>query len=123
MEQHDEQLESFLCEFQPRRPRALPTAAPAPDRTRRAAAGAAAALALAASLWLALRQRAPQPVELTVRTAATSAARPAPLPIFVLTQLAVNDSSRFDAALDDASRRSLPNFRGNSSALKVLAKE
>jgi hypothetical protein len=123
MEQHDEQLESFLREFQPRRPRALPDVAPAPDRVRRAAAGAAAVLALAVSLWFALRQPTSQRVEVTATRVAAPETRSAPLSIFSLTQLAVNDPSRFNGALDDASRRSLPNFRGSSSALRVLAKE
>jgi hypothetical protein len=123
MEKHDEQLENFLREFQPRRPRVLPSVAPASDRARRAAAGAAAALALAASLWFALRQPTWQRAEVTATRVTVPEIRSVPLSVFSLTQLAVNDPARFDAALDDALRRSLPNFRGSSSALRVLAKE
>ena|ERR1700730_15237219 len=45
------------------------------------------------------------------------------LTTFPLTELAFDDPGRFDAALNAASRRVLPDFRGGDSTLRVLAKE
>ncbi|MGC2505663.1 MAG: hypothetical protein WA369_03315, partial [Candidatus Acidiferrales bacterium] len=63
----DEQLENFLREFQPRRPRALPR-----DRhvwpRRFVAAAAVIAIFLGGSLWLVLKKAARPRVELDVTT-------------------------------------------------------
>jgi hypothetical protein len=45
------------------------------------------------------------------------------LALLPLTQLAVSDPVRLDAQLAAASRRVLPDFRGERSTLRVLAKE
>jgi hypothetical protein len=40
-----------------------------------------------------------------------------------LTDLALQDEKKFDALLDEESRKSLPKFQGEHSALKVLAQD
>jgi hypothetical protein len=52
-------------------------------------------------------------------------AEPVPVPISViaLTKLAATDPAQLDAELAAASRRVLPDFRGEQSTLRVLAKE
>ncbi|MFZ1206308.1 MAG: hypothetical protein WBC67_12570 [Candidatus Acidiferrales bacterium] len=115
----DEQLENFLREFQPRRPRALPR-----DRhvwpRRFVAAAAVIAIFLGGSLWLVLKKAARPRVELDVTTQEPSQPRLALLP---LTRLALEDPARMDQMLSAASREMLPNLQGSDSTLRVLAKE
>lgn len=114
----DEQLESFLREFQPRRPRALPeTRARAPLLHPRLAAAAVILILLAGSLWLVATDVARKPV------GAVKSAREAQMGLLSLTRLAFDDPASFDAALNEASRDSLPNFQGSDSTLQVLSKE
>ena len=127
MENHDEQLEKYLSEFEPRRPRALPD--PAVYRQvplRRLAAAAAVAIALAASLWLVRKKSEPSGGEFAAHTTAdTSEAKSAaqPLSLLPLTQLALESPEQLDAELTRASLSVLPDFRGSESTLRVLAKE
>jgi hypothetical protein len=123
--QTNEQFEKFLHEFQPRHPRALPEMG-GRQWSRRLTASAAIVLSLAASVWLTLIQPAN-------RTGHISSYRPIPSAvsekyltpgnITFLTQLSLNDPSRFDATLNEASRHQLPSFKNGDSTLRVLAKE
>jgi len=116
----DEQLENFLREFQPRRPRALPGAQQV-WLMRFAMAGAAIAIFLVGgSLWFILKRAAEPRVDLVEKTQEQTQPRLALLP---LTRLALEDPARADEVLAAASREMLPDFRGSDSTLGVLAKE
>jgi hypothetical protein len=127
MEQHDRRFESFLREFQPRRPRALPVPQPtAPSWARRLAATVALATALGCSLWIvsrrSLSEHSANPA--TQETAAQLELSSEHLPALVpLTRLALEDPARLDAALTEASRNVLPTLRRRNSTLRLLAKE
>jgi hypothetical protein len=127
MEKHDERLESFLREFEPRRPRDLPTIRIAePTWARRIAAAAVLALALGTSAWLLSRKLGRREAEMVAKKQPSTAAgqtRPHALSLVALTRLAVEDPARFEAALAAASRDRLPRFDRADSALRVLAKE
>lgn len=115
---YDEQFESFLREFEPRRLRALPeTKAEKPVRYQRLAAAAVMAVTLAGSLWLVGTEIARRPVR-----EAENVNQPPPS-LLSLTRLAFDDPAGLDAALNEASRDSLPDFKGDDSTLRVLANE
>jgi hypothetical protein len=119
---NDEQFENYLREFEPRRPRALELKGqPALDSWRRLAAAAAVVIALGTSLWLVLHS--PRRQGLQTLTVGTPEPVRVPLSIVPLTKLAATDPARLDAELTAASRRVLPDFRGDKSTLRVLAKE
>jgi hypothetical protein len=114
-----EQLENFLKEFQPRRPRALPVARQVWLR-RFAVAAAAIAIFLGGSLWVALKKVAGPRVDLAVKT--EPQVRP-PMELLPLTRLALEDPARMDEVLSAASREMLPDLQGSDSTLRVLATE
>lgn len=127
VENHDEQFEKYLSEFEPRRPRALPQ--PVLERhiwLRRIAAAAAVAIALGASLWFAGKRNewnGGEPIAKNTATIPEAKSEPQPLSLLPLTQLALENPGQLDAELARASRRVLPDFRGSESTLCVLAKE
>ena len=127
MENHDDQFEKYLGEFQPRRPRALPE--PAIHRQvwpRRIAAAAVITIALSASLWFVRKKSELSGGEVVAKDAALMPASklvPQPLSLLPLTQLALEAPEQLDTELTKASRRVLPDFRGKESTLRVLAKE
>ena len=127
MENHDEQFERYLGEFQPRRPRALPDPAiDEPVWPRRLAAAAAITIALGASLWFVRKKSELGGGEVVAKDAALMPASklvPQPLSLLPLTQLALESPEKLDAELARASRRVLPDFRGKESTLRVLTKE
>jgi hypothetical protein len=117
MDKQQEQFENYLREFEPRRPRALPTAGKA-MRVRRAAAGVLAVALCAGALWLAWRRSiTTDDGSVAVRTPPSQEVSPREL-----TRLALEDPRRFEEALAAASKRILPRFDGQDSALRVLAK-
>ena len=127
MENHDDQFEKYLGEFQPRRPRALPEPAIHWQVSpRRLAAATAITIALGASLWFA-RKKSELSGGVIVRkdTALIPESKlvAQPLSLLLLTQLALEAPEQLDAELTKASRRVLPDFRGKESTLRVLAKE
>src|ERR1700730_7982372 len=127
MDHNDEQFESYLREFQPRRPRVLPDVLARGDvRWRRFAAAAVITIALITSTWFAVTRPAAKQGEVVKEKASAEHVTEAVfmrLTTFPLTELAFGDPGRFDAALNAASRRVLPDFRGGDSTLRVLAKE
>lgn len=124
MDHYDEQFEKYLLEFQPRRPRALPSMATANAQWRRFAAAATIFLTVGAAGWFARHEKQPD-VTPGVRLQAQDAfnTRPAALSLETLTKLAVDRPEELDAALTEASPRVLPDFRGKESTLRVLTKE
>jgi hypothetical protein len=124
MESGDERFESYLREFEPRRPRAL---IPVDRRLkwRRWAAAAAVVIAMGGSTWFAVQQRRSRRSEggITKATSPQTEFGLQRLSILSLTQTALQDPVRLDAELTKESRRVLPDFRGKESTLRVLAKE
>ena len=116
----DEQLESFLREFEPRRPRALPSMRRI--WPRRLAAAAAIAVVLGGSLWLARRHAALRGVHTVQKTDEQDQAR-TQMDLLPLTRMALEDPAGLDRALSAASREMLPDLQGSESTLGVLAKE
>ena len=126
MDKHDERLESFLREFEPRRPRPLPVILAPRRGWRRLAAAAVLAVALGTSVWLLSRKPGHREAEIVAErlpARKTAQARPQALSLVVLTRLAVEDPARFETTLAAASRDRLPRFDRANSALSVLAKE
>ena len=127
MENHDDQFEKYLGEFQPRRPRALPEPViDEPVWPRRLAAAAAMMIGLGASLWLVRKKSEWSGGEVAAKhtaPVAQSKVVPQPLSLLPLTQLALENPEKLDAELASASRRVLPDFRGKESMLRVLTKE
>lgn len=125
MEMHDEKVERYLAEFQPRPVRALEVS----PRTENVwplwlAAAAVMILVGGVSLWY-LRQETKgakdAPTAHQVRL--TTASRQRNLNAIALTKLALEDNEHFEALLADKSRTMLPSFQGENSTLRVLAKE
>jgi hypothetical protein len=127
MDHNDEQFESYLREFEPRPPRALPDVLTGGDmQWRRFAAAAAITIALLTSAWFAVKRPAAKHDEVVTKKASAERATEGAfvrLSIVPLTEIAIDDPGRLDAALNTASRRVLPDFRGSDSTLRVLAKE
>jgi hypothetical protein len=125
MGRSEQQFENYLREFEPRRPGALPLQGDLRS-WRRLAAAAGVTIALGASLWLALRSPSRQQLQIATNAAPgqnEEAVRVRRLSALQLTKLAVTDPARLDAELSAASRRVLPDFRTDNSALRLLAKE
>lgn len=126
MNDDDRKFEAFLREFEPRRPRALPTA----DRTRRSwpALAAAASLILvlgAASLWIEIR-RIDKGKQISNPAANISSAAPnqhPPPSTLALTRAALENSPEFEIEMDSRVQSDLPSFNRKESMLRVLAKE
>jgi hypothetical protein len=126
MGRNDEQFENYLREFELRRPRALASQREtAVTSWRRLAAAAGVMVALGTSLWLVMHSSERQELKIATKDAAAPAEKTVrtPLSLLPFTRLAVTDPARLDAELSAASRRVLPNFRGDGSTLRVLAKE
>jgi len=127
MENNDRKFEEYLGEFEPRKPRALPLDAGSKRVwLRRFAAAATIAIALGTSLWFARRKHELGSGEVAARnsTSMPEAKSQAPsLALVPLTQLALENPEQLDAQLTAASPTMLPDFRGNNSTLRVLAKE
>jgi hypothetical protein len=121
MDGNEGQFENYLREFEPRRPRALELKRQsAVDSWRRLAAAAGVMIALGTSLWLALHSPARQGFQ---TVSADKEAVRIRLSIVPLTKLAETDPTQLDAELATASRRVLPDFRGEESTLQVLARK
>lgn len=124
MDEHNNEFESYLRQFEPRRPGAL-THVPgaSSSRVHRLAAVAVLLLFIGGSMWM-LRQK-PLPNGAGAETTQFGAQGQAVsvLPLMPLTQLALENPIRLDAKLSEASRTMLPDFHEAHSTLRVLAKE
>jgi hypothetical protein len=127
MKMDDRQFESFLREFEPREPGALPEhVSNTPEWGRRLLAAAVVILGLGISAWFATRwphlAKIPGPNTMAVASSVAPPAAP-PLSILQLTRLAQEEPEQLNAAMDAASRNLLPKFQGKDSTLAPLAKE
>ncbi len=125
MVMHDEEVEQYLSEFQPRPVRALRV--PTQNErvwTLRLVAAAAVVLVCGISLWY-LRQETKGAKDTLSRphVLPTTPVRTANLNAIALTKLALEDNEHFEALLTDRSQTALPSFQGENSTLRVLAKE
>ena len=122
MNDNDPQFENFLRGFEPRRPRVLPSDSGSELQWRRLAAAAVLAVSLGSVAWFAFRSKreaiAPPSVE---RLARRQDDWPK-LTLIQLTRLAEKDPRALDAELNEASRKSLPDFNEANSSLRALAK-
>ena len=127
MDPYDRHFESFLREFQPRRPRALPVQLGAAHTwVQRLAATVVLATTVGCSLWFLIHEASTDEPASPSRkeTGATAAHREKGAPALVpLTRLALEDPVRLDAVLAEASRNALPDLRRKTSTLRLLAKE
>lgn len=122
----DERFEHYLREFAPRAPGALPGGqGRAMGGWRRLAAAAAVLMVIGASVWIGWRRSPRKAVDSTVEKGfeiegKSPAAR---VSLGQLSQIALRQPARLDAQLAEESRAVLPDFRGEASTLRVLAKE
>ncbi len=112
----DEKFESFLREFEPKKPRALPLRlfekkrGPRYENWRRLSAAAAVILVCGASLWTGIRQARIAPVKNSEIAITLKLGKQPRHSAFELTRTALEDPSAFEAALELESRNSLPRF-------------
>lgn len=122
----DERFEDYLREFTPRAPGALPGGkGRALGGWRRFAAAAAVLLAIGASVWIGWRRNPQKAIDSTVEKGLETEGKAAAARVSLgqLNQIALRQPARLDAQLAEESRAVLPDFRGEASTLRVLAKE
>ena len=121
---HDEEVERYLAEFNPRPVRALGVPGNKRVWPLRLVAAAVIVLIGGVSLWY-LRQetKGVKDVLSSQHVLPTTAVRVSNLNAIALTRLALEDNEHFEALLADRSQTALPSFQGENSTLRVLAKE
>ena len=122
---YDEDIERYLNEF---RPQAIRELAVAPRHRkvswRQLTAAAAVAVCAGGIFYAALRELKHSNEVANVQTPKVSITSQRQYPTTVaLTKLALSDREGFETLLAEESRKSLPNFQEEQSALKVLAKD
>lgn len=125
MERHDEEVERYLAEFQPRPVRPLEVL-PRTERvwTRWFLAAAAILLVAGISLRHLLREKRSTKDGPAIRQVShPTAVGRGQFNAVALAKLALEDSEQFESLLADRSRTALPAFTGEHSTLRVLAKE
>ena len=121
---HDEEVERYLAEFEPRPVSAL--AVPGNKRVwpLRSVAAAVFFLVGDVSLWYLRQETKGVKEALSGRhVLPTTAVRTTNLNAIALTRLALENNEHFEALLADRSQTALPSFQGENSTLRVLAKE
>lgn len=134
MQKDDQELEKYLSEFRPRGLRPLEIPRPATNAwIGRLAAAALLLFSVGGGLWYSFhdtknralvdeqKENRPGVNERTVRLDARLGTL-SPNSI-LLTKLALENDSQFNAELEAQSRRVLPDFRGEQSTLRAFAKE
>jgi hypothetical protein len=121
---HDEEVERYLAEFEPRPVRALGVPRSKRVWPLRLVAAAAVVLVCGVSLWYLRHETKGVKDALSRRhVLPTTAVRTVNLNAIALTKLALENSEHFEALLTDRSQSVLPSFQGENSTLRVLAKE
>jgi hypothetical protein len=121
---HDEETERYLKEFQPQAIRELQFAPEAGTLFwRRLAAGVGAAACAGGLFWFSLRESSRRKEGAAQAHKTAVAGQQRHLSTLRLTSLALEDERKFDAFLDEESRKSLPRLEEEDSTLKVLAKD
>jgi hypothetical protein len=122
---YDEDTERYLQEFRPQAIRELEVA-PRQRKVswRRLTAAAAVVVCAGGIFWVAWRDLKHSNQAANVQTPKVSITSQRQYRTTVaLTKLALSDNEGFETLLAEESRKSLPNFQGEQSALKVLAKD
>jgi len=125
MDPHEEQTERYLKEFWPQAIPKLPVPPQSASTSwRRWAAAAVFVTCVAGIFGFGLRRSTRQRSGAFIYVNKAVVVGPSQhLSVFATTALALQDEKKFDAFLDEESRKSLPRFQGEHSALKVLAKD
>jgi hypothetical protein len=124
MNREYEKFEDYLREFEPLKPGALRDGRESWLRWRRLAAAAALLVATGASAWMALTRSA-QDTKQGEFVGQATIPEHRERHQFTLGELKrlTEESEQLESVLVSASRRELPDFRENKSALRFLAKE
>ena len=122
---HDEETERYLKEFRPQAIRELQVAPQVRTLLWRRLAAAVAVAACAGGLfWFSVSESTHREKRaITQAHKAVIIGQQQHLSTLAWTTLALQDEEKFGALLDEESRKSLPKFQGEHSALKVLAKD
>ena len=121
---YDEDTERYLNEFRPQTIRELKVAPRQRKVSWRLTAAAAVVVCAGGIFWVACRELKHSNEAANVQTpkvGITSQRRHRTT--VALTKLALSDNEGFETLLTEESRKSLPNFREEQSALRVLAKD
>lgn len=124
MSREYEKFEDYLREFEPLKPGALRDGRESWLRWRRLAAVAAVLVATGGSAWMAHTRKAPDTKhgEFVGQAITPEHGERHQFTLGELKRLA-EESEQLESVLVNASRRELPDFRENTSALRFLAKE
>jgi hypothetical protein len=125
MEPYGEETERYLRDFRPRAIRELELA-PRPRRIlwRPLAVAATVAVCAGGLFWFVHRELTRSKGAANVQAFKVAVKSQGQYRTsLALTMLALEDNNRFETVLAQESRRSLPRFQGDQSALKVLAKD
>jgi hypothetical protein len=122
MDHQPEEFEHYLREFEPRRPRPLPTRQ---DfwKMRSAVAVAAIVMVCIGAWWLTSRKPGTTTQNGARVPAQNQPTQQVSFSLQDLTRLALEKPDEFERALTAASKNILPRFDSNDSTLRVLAKE
>jgi hypothetical protein len=127
MNKSDHDFETFLRDFHPRHPRALPESpAEKPGHWRRLAAAAVVAITCGGAVWFSASRYKPSSITATRQAINRPSAASLPAQTFSradLQRLALEDPAKFDAALFAAAPNTLPRFTEPNSLLSILAKD
>ena len=125
MDPHAEQTERYLKKFRPRAIRELQVSPQSkPLLWRRWAAAAVLAGCTGGIFWFSIRESTRRKEgAITQEQKTVVIGQQHHLSTFAMTSLALQDEKKFDAFLDQESRKSLPRLQGEHSSLEVLAKD
>jgi hypothetical protein len=122
MNNDDQQFESYLREFVPTRPAPLSDVVTAWRRWQRLVAAAVILLAAGVSAWIAYGPPQTRRQQVAHWIQAPLKSEPRQVNLGQLRQFA-DQPQQLEGVLARASRDELPDFRGKTSSLRLLAKE